>query len=248
MKKVIVLVLFSLCIPVIAFPQATPPGRPFETIQQEISFLQAQDANLQNQINNIQLTPGPLGRAWYSDFGLSPGAYQIVVKTDPYNVGEEFSEKNNIFVNNFNVPIIIAEAQTSKSVKVKPPSNDQGDWRLSKQNAIKIVREFQKYNCCKGLATKIEAELKSSEKTMIAAEQLLSKKPINRQAGKSIVDDISKQIKNLENSMEEVRNKRQEYMTAFENFDQKANQLFNILSTVLKNQKEMQEAITRNML
>lgn len=34
----------------------------------------------------------------------------------------------------------------------------------------------------------------------------------------------------------------------FENFDQKANQLFNILATVLKNQKEMQQGIARNIL
>jgi len=31
-------------------------------------------------------------------------------------------------------------------------------------------------------------------------------------------------------------------------FDEKANQLFNILSTVLKNIKEMQSSVTRNLL
>jgi len=34
--------------------------------------------------------------------------------------------------------------------------------------------------------------------------------------------------------------------TAFENFDQKAQQLFNILSTTLKTMKEMKESVTRN--
>jgi len=34
----------------------------------------------------------------------------------------------------------------------------------------------------------------------------------------------------------------------FESVDQKANQLFNILSTVLKNEKETQGGITRNIL
>ena len=48
--------------------------------------------------------------------------------------------------------------------------------------------------------------------------------------------------------MEEVRNKRQEYQTMFENFDQKANQLFNILSTVMKSIKEMRSAVARNIL
>jgi hypothetical protein len=36
--------------------------------------------------------------------------------------------------------------------------------------------------------------------------------------------------------------------TAFQNFDQKSNQLFNILSTVMKSMKEMQEGVTRNTL
>jgi len=55
-------------------------------------------------------------------------------------------------------------------------------------------------------------------------------------------------IKEPEEDMESVRNKRQEYQTMFENFDQKTNQLFNILSTVMKSMKEMQQATTRNLL
>jgi len=41
---------------------------------------------------------------------------------------------------------------------------------------------------------------------------------------------------------------RQKATSAFENFDQKANQLFNILNTVLKNEREAQEGITRNIV
>ncbi len=48
-------------------------------------------------------------------------------------------------------------------------------------------------------------------------------------------------------SNDSVRNKRQEAQTAFENFDQKSNQLFSILSTVMKSMKEMQAGVTRNM-
>lgn len=50
----------------------------------------------------------------------------------------------------------------------------------------------------------------------------------------------------LEQKQEEIRNKRQEFTTAFENFDQKTNQLFNILSTVLKTLKETELGIVRN--
>lgn len=45
-----------------------------------------------------------------------------------------------------------------------------------------------------------------------------------------------------------VRSNRQEIQTAFENFDQKSNQLFNILSTVMKSVKEMRSGVTRNLL
>jgi len=60
--------------------------------------------------------------------------------------------------------------------------------------------------------------------------------------------DLSQQISSMEDDMEAVRNERQESMTMFENYDQKVNQLFNILSTVMKGTKEMQSSITRNML
>jgi hypothetical protein len=59
--------------------------------------------------------------------------------------------------------------------------------------------------------------------------------------------DLGERIKLLASQMEEVKNKRQEFTTAFENFDQKVNQLFNILSTVLKTEKEMESSIVRNL-
>lgn len=59
---------------------------------------------------------------------------------------------------------------------------------------------------------------------------------------------IAKGIKVQNTTLEELREKREEFTTAFENFDQKANQLFNILSTVMKNMKETQSGIIRNLL
>lgn len=50
------------------------------------------------------------------------------------------------------------------------------------------------------------------------------------------------------NVADSSRNKRQEYQTMFENFDQKANQLFNLLSTVLKSHREMGTSTARNLL
>ncbi len=75
MKNVIIaLVLFLLCIPVIALAQPYPAGslraieQELQALQKQVRALQQQDqedrareANLQSQINNIQLKPGPPG-------------------------------------------------------------------------------------------------------------------------------------------------------------------------------------------
>jgi hypothetical protein len=60
-------------------------------------------------------------------------------------------------------------------------------------------------------------------------------------------DELSDYIKQVETQMEEVRNKRSEFQTLFENFDQKSNQMLNLLSTVLKNMHDMQQAVMRNL-
>ncbi|MDP7038116.1 MAG: hypothetical protein QGI45_03085, partial [Myxococcota bacterium] len=59
---------------------------------------------------------------------------------------------------------------------------------------------------------------------------------------------LGNRIKGLESEQESVRNKRQIASTAFQNFDQKTNQLYNLLSSVLKALGEMRMGTTRNML
>ena len=55
-------------------------------------------------------------------------------------------------------------------------------------------------------------------------------------------------IKTVESMQETVRNKRQMASTAFQNFDQKSNQLYNLMSSVLKSMNEMRSSTIRNML
>ena len=55
-KIVLSLALLILCIPIIAFAQVKAQGVPFQDLQNQIN-------NLQQQINNIKLTPGPTGPA-----------------------------------------------------------------------------------------------------------------------------------------------------------------------------------------
>lgn len=55
-------------------------------------------------------------------------------------------------------------------------------------------------------------------------------------------------IKDVESMQETVRNKRQMASTSFQNFDQKANQLYNLMASVLKVMNEMRSSTVRNML
>ena len=48
--------------------------------------------------------------------------------------------------------------------------------------------------------------------------------------------------------MEAARKNRKELQTIFENFNQKSNQLYNLLSTVMKSITEMRMSVTRNVL
>jgi len=59
---------------------------------------------------------------------------------------------------------------------------------------------------------------------------------------------LNKAMKQLESQQETVRNERQMADTAFQNFDQKANQLYNLLSSVMKAMNEMRMGTVRNML
>ena len=55
-------------------------------------------------------------------------------------------------------------------------------------------------------------------------------------------------IAEVESQQEKVRNKRQMASTAFQNFDQKSNQQYNLLSSIMKAMNEMRMGTVRNML
>ena len=63
-----------------------------------------------------------------------------------------------------------------------------------------------------------------------------------------VLSELSKAIRGLESMKTEVRNKRSMSSAAFQNFDQKANQLYNLLSSVMKAMNEMRSGTIRNML
>jgi len=60
--------------------------------------------------------------------------------------------------------------------------------------------------------------------------------------------DMNVASRDVDPNTESTRNKRQLHSTAFQNFDQKANQLYNLLSSVMKAMNEMRMGTVRNML
>jgi len=61
-------------------------------------------------------------------------------------------------------------------------------------------------------------------------------------------DGIARTIRQLQQMEGQVRNRRQNASSAFSNFDQKTNQLYNLLSSVMKAMNEMNMGTVRNML
>jgi len=71
---------------------------------------------------------------------------------------------------------------------------------------------------------------------------------VNRVGGVVMSSSLSEEIAILEASMTIVRDDRAEFSTMFENYDQKANQLFQLLSSVMKGRKEMRSSTSRNLV
>lgn len=89
-------------------------------------------------------------------------------------------------------------ANAAEPKRIAPASSAQTNWRADYQKAYNFIREHRN-DKDGGTLVKMETELKASEKTMIAAEQLLNKKPINKQAADSMVAKIDNHKKNLNN-------------------------------------------------
>lgn len=133
--------------------------------------------------------------------------------------------------------------------RIKDPKNQNAKQfvtHLKSSKTIKVMRDLQ------GLVDDVLycAENSKDYKTNLRCKDLSGR--INK-AEKDLTsvrnkndDYIKKLVRDYKGN--NIRNKRQEFQTMFENFDQKANQLFNILSTVLKSVKEMESAVTRNLL
>ena len=125
--------------------------------------------------------------------------------------------------------------------KVQEPSNAEVKRQLIDMNQ-KLQRDFATLETQVQDLSKLNDELESSTQEYSERLMNLIERNLNSANSQSDLIPILKEIKEMHNAHSSQAS------TAFENFDQKANQLFNILSTVMKNMKEMEMGVTRNLL
>ena len=99
-------------------------------------------------------------------------------------------------------------------------------------------------------STEAAKEKTSVQKTTFDAGTLKANGEVSRTDTTISVDrtSLNNAIKHLESQQETLKNKRSIAQTSFQNFDQKSNQLYNLISTVMKSMNEMRQGTIRNML
>jgi hypothetical protein len=118
---------------------------------------------------------------------------------------------------------------------------DQAAYHLGR--VLRLETELEAYSA-ELKAVKITGETKKRVSVRTVGEDGLGPK-------KAVQLDrtgLSNALEEIESMRKNVRNKRQMASTAFQNYDQKANQLYNLLSSVMKAMNEMRKGTVRNML
>jgi len=168
---------------------------------------------------------------------MKPGTYRIMVIVDPTKSVRESNETNNQFL----CMLTIFET----------------NWRTLLQNAIALSRKLHRYGPVKDLAARIEAELRSSEATMLAAEQLLSRSPISSQAAQSIIQELGARRKKSDDLYSEVSQARlqkqmelneqmsEEQKTSYETARENIKSAMRILAEHQKRQQNNIQALMR---
>lgn len=116
--------------------------------------------------------------------------------------------------------------------------------KKDKSEAIGKCRELRKLNQGATFATEIETAMTENLNNIGTIERILKQGSVDKGSLNAALDRLHASVE----IMESLMNRRQEATTAFANFDQKVNQLYNLLSTVMKNEKEMATSISRNIL
>lgn len=139
---------------------------------------------------------------------------------------------------------------------------EKGTWQAALDDATRLARDLRGFGGGGKAAEQLEKELTAARKTMLDAERLKGSRFTSPKAASGAASKLEAHAKRLESlageiarqqlqsktdqKMEELRNRRQEAQTAFEQADQKTNQLTNIMAGLLKNLRETGQAVVRN--
>lgn len=149
---------------------------------------------------------------------------------------------------------MVKDAQKALAKRLKTKIKGDGKFGPATEEHIKAFQKKFRLKTDgllgpKTMAALMPAASKPSPEQLKAVKKL---KAQSAQARKTLIsmkkeiDNFDKLISTLESNHDLVS--RRETMTAFESFDQKSNQLFNILASVLKAIKDMKAGVARNFL
>ncbi len=144
---VAILIVAILLEPAIADEQ--PPGIPFDAIWKEINSIKDTITNLQQQINNIQLIPGPKGDKGDQGFpGIS--GYEMITKT-VFVAGNEYGAAELICPNG--KKIISGGYDQGDTgglwhVLRSSPTDSKDGWIVTVKNEYDTYYSFNAYAIC----------------------------------------------------------------------------------------------------
>jgi methyl-accepting chemotaxis protein len=125
------------------------------------------------------------------------------------------------------------------------------EWKSAKSQVLQISPTFSYDTKWQANLPKLKANLDKIDtiltkvKNSSDADMIANISYFNNLASELLV--LEKYISFVRDESETIRNKRQKASTAFEDFDQKANQLYNLLSSVMKAMNEVRMGVTRNI-
>jgi methyl-accepting chemotaxis protein len=157
----------------------------------------------------------------------------IVLPVQAIDYSKSSPTLKTVSVNTVISPAKYTEWKSAKSqvLQIAPTYSYDAKWQA---NLPKLKANLDKIDT---ILTKVK---NSSDAYMIA-----NKSYFNSLASELLV--LEKYINLVRDESETIRNKRQKARTAFEDFDQKANQLYNLLSSVMKAMNELRMGIIRNI-
>jgi hypothetical protein len=131
-------------------------------------------------------------------------------------------------------------------------------WTREKPDLLRSLDEIARDARIKPAVKNFQKELDSVDKTLVEARRIVDQEVSNTKQIDTVINslkqhqrkvrNIREEMQKIEQEKETVRNKRLMASTAFQNFDQKTNQLYNLLSSVMKAMNEMRMGTVRNML